>query len=643
TLKDVLITYVPGMTFVQDQNEVNVAARGIFGSAQQKMLVMLDGHRLNNRSQSLADPDYSISLEKIKQIEVLRGPASSLYGNVALTAVINLVTKSGKDVNGALVSGGTGNNGQQKLSFIYGKEFTEENDLLIWGTSYRAGGEIVEIPKAKDYSKFHEADASAILDGFKDLPSYDVGVKYRFGHFTLLGSARYSKYIEPFSAGGENGQTYKYDEYRTLFGLGPGQASQFSHLGLKYDYDFSDDFTIQAHGYYDQSTIQAHVIIDPFKKESRALIWNDRDLGFVLQLKQAYRLEHLGEGNIILGTQLDGMEVYDSQNARAVNGKWIDFKEGEEGGQELLDQGRETIYSSFSQLKHRLNDNLILNLGLRYDYKDRNKADDVQNLGLRLALIYLPNEKFETKVSYAQSFVDAAYWYRYNSSDTFRGGSGLSPERLNSFQITPTINLVGGRLKNTLNFFYNDFSNFIFRDNNAIAPDPIYKNTGGLKSWGLENEVAFLQDAYTARANLTYQEALDADRYPITNKQINNVPKWTANAIFDFNPFYSTQKNTWFNLTARYIGKQSSPIDIVFKDDETQEIIADFRDADNEVGAALIFNAGFSLRNILFNWISLDARVYNLLDTEYEQGGSVRHPYPQPGRWFLLRVTYHLN
>lgn len=44
TLKDVLITYVPGMTFIQDHNEVVVAERGIYGSSQQKMLVLLDGH-----------------------------------------------------------------------------------------------------------------------------------------------------------------------------------------------------------------------------------------------------------------------------------------------------------------------------------------------------------------------------------------------------------------------------------------------------------------------------------------------------------------------------------------------------------------------------------------------------------------------
>ncbi len=77
-LRDLLILYVPGITLVQDHNEMNFAMRGVYASSQQKILILLDGHRLNSRSYSESNPDYSISLEKIKQIEVLRGPASSL-------------------------------------------------------------------------------------------------------------------------------------------------------------------------------------------------------------------------------------------------------------------------------------------------------------------------------------------------------------------------------------------------------------------------------------------------------------------------------------------------------------------------------------------------------------------------------------
>ena len=40
TLKDVLITYVPGMTSVESPNEVNVAMRGVYSAGQEKILIM---------------------------------------------------------------------------------------------------------------------------------------------------------------------------------------------------------------------------------------------------------------------------------------------------------------------------------------------------------------------------------------------------------------------------------------------------------------------------------------------------------------------------------------------------------------------------------------------------------------------------
>ena len=92
-LQEVLATYVPGMNIIDCNDDINIAMRGIYSSTQEKILIMLNGHRLNSYATNTAAPDFSISLEKVKQIEVLRGPASSLYGDVALTGVVNIITK----------------------------------------------------------------------------------------------------------------------------------------------------------------------------------------------------------------------------------------------------------------------------------------------------------------------------------------------------------------------------------------------------------------------------------------------------------------------------------------------------------------------------------------------------------------------
>ena len=111
SLRDLLTLYIPNFTQVQDHNEYNVAFRGVYTSSQQKFLVLLNGHRLNSRAYAMASPDLSIALEKIKHIEVLRGPGSSVHGNAALTSVINIVAKSGAELEGARMSAEVGNHG----------------------------------------------------------------------------------------------------------------------------------------------------------------------------------------------------------------------------------------------------------------------------------------------------------------------------------------------------------------------------------------------------------------------------------------------------------------------------------------------------------------------------------------------------
>ena len=117
-LADLLILYVPGISLVEG-DEMNVSMHGVYSSSQEKILIMLNGHRLNSRATNSEAPDYRTSLDKIKQIEVLRGPASSLYGNVALTAVVNIITKSGKEVDGGNISVAVGNNNTIQTGAVF--------------------------------------------------------------------------------------------------------------------------------------------------------------------------------------------------------------------------------------------------------------------------------------------------------------------------------------------------------------------------------------------------------------------------------------------------------------------------------------------------------------------------------------------
>lgn len=631
SLRDVLITYVPGITNVQDHNEINVAMRGVYASSQQKILIMLDGHRLNSRVYSESNPDFSLSLEKIKQIEILRGPASSLYGNVALTAVINIITKDGKDIDGFNITGGLGSYNQKKLGFTYGKSFDPEHDLVMWGNYYESDGQKIELSKDKDYSDKPQ-DGYALLDAVKNKPAYDLGLKYKFGNLSILANSTNSHYVAPYSDGGDTGENYKYDEYRTLGGISSGISSQKSHFELKYQNQISESSNFNVSLYNDYNDLKAGLITDPSIKGLGFINWNEYSLGGIAQASHKY--DFLGKGDLLAGVQIDYMNLYDSSFPAGKNGDYDSFKDTT--SKRLLDLGTETIYSGFSQLKHKvLDDKLIFNLGIRYDEKFRREGENVRAVSPRLAVIWLPSDFFELKSSYSKSFVDAPYWYRYNSLPTYSGSRNLKPELLSAVQLTPTFKFFQGTLVNTTNIFYNELNDFIYRDPKAGTNDPKYRNAGELKSIGAENELSYIQEAYKIRLNATYQSVLSAKDYPTTGSEINNIPNLTSNFIFDFKPLKGIYDNLDLNFNARYIGSQASPLINVNKGSEK------INNLSNRVEQAIILNAGFRLTEPWFNKITLDGRVYNILDSQNFQGGSTPFPYQQTGRWFLFNMNYN--
>lgn len=635
TLQDVLVTFVPGMTFVVDHNEPNVAARGIYASSPQKILVLLDGHRLNARAYPAAEPDYSIGLHKVKRIEILRGPGSSLYGNVALMAVVNIITKSGKEVEGVTARIGGGNFGQATLEVLAGEEISEGHEVLMWGSTFYSNGQKIFIPASQDIAAFPR-DGYAIAGGIKDPISYDLGAKYRHGALTLLASTRQGHLIEPFTSNGVTGEVYDYDSVRTFETVGPGMAARATHFEARYARPVTRAWEVDANAYYDRYNVTAVYTNSQVAGGNRVVSHDEDAVGGILQARHTYEAASLGSGSVLVGGQFDQMRVLDSVALDGSGGAYTVVQDSSQS--KVILPGTETVYSGFVQVKHKVRDSLVLNLGLRYDHKDRRTGGSVSDWSPRLALVYAPSTFFDVKLSYGQSFVDAPYWYRYNSFASYRGASTLVPEHLRSLQLTPTVSV--GRFRSALNVFYDDVYDFIFRNNNAAPTEPIYQNAGTLKSVGVENETEYLAEAWRVRANFTYQRAFEVANYTARGPRIYNVPPFVANLILDFNPFVSFYEKSWFNVTVRYTSRQLSPISAVFRD-SLGNVIASYQSPDNTVDAYFLVNAGIRLTDLLVRGLNLDATVYNALDQRYEQGGSPRHPYPQQGRSFLALLSYN--
>ncbi len=86
----------------------NPMIRGFAENSQGRVLVMIDGVKLNNPDMSAVNW-LSIPEERIERIEVIKGGNSALYGNNAVAAVINIITKTPeKGISGSVdINGGS--------------------------------------------------------------------------------------------------------------------------------------------------------------------------------------------------------------------------------------------------------------------------------------------------------------------------------------------------------------------------------------------------------------------------------------------------------------------------------------------------------------------------------------------------------
>jgi len=87
-----------------------ISARGFNNSAANKLLVLIDGRSVYTPLFSGVFWDaQDVMLEDIERIEVISGPAGTLWGTNAVNGVINITTRPAKATQGGLASAGGGN------------------------------------------------------------------------------------------------------------------------------------------------------------------------------------------------------------------------------------------------------------------------------------------------------------------------------------------------------------------------------------------------------------------------------------------------------------------------------------------------------------------------------------------------------
>jgi iron complex outermembrane receptor protein len=114
-----------------------VSARGFNATSANKLLVMIDGRTIYTPLYAgVFWQEQNVMLEDIDRIEVISGPGATLWGANAVNGVINIVTKSAKDTQGTLLSGGAGSLLNGFGSLRYGDKIGENLFFRIYGMGF---------------------------------------------------------------------------------------------------------------------------------------------------------------------------------------------------------------------------------------------------------------------------------------------------------------------------------------------------------------------------------------------------------------------------------------------------------------------------------------------------------------------------
>ena len=187
TLADIL-RGVRGLFVTTDRNYSYLGARGFArpGDYNSRILLLVDGHRMNDNvyDQAAIGADFGLDPAMFARVEIIRGPASSLYGTSAFLAVVNVIMRTGASLHGGSVQSDVGSFGAHGTRAAIGRRFANGVDAALSGNYEQTDG-----PKSLYFPAF---DSPATHDGIADSLD-DEGTRQAFGriavrHLTITGS-----------------------------------------------------------------------------------------------------------------------------------------------------------------------------------------------------------------------------------------------------------------------------------------------------------------------------------------------------------------------------------------------------------------------------------------------------------------------
>ncbi len=531
-----LLNYVPGFDVSRDLfsgQGYTITPRGRSSNQNSRdVLVLINGQRINDDPTGGATQvNRNLALANVKQVEIIRGPGSSLYGSNAFLGVINVVTDNQlnetdismnqhQDISANFHRSADLKGWQSSLftrfSFSQGEQYTTQGSGIDALTSDPISGQQLYVTTEKHKLKMsmrynHQHMDDFYLFGFLSNGVNDYDIKSHHGRveYTFLNddNEKLTTYMSVSRRSSE--ALIRVADNNTMEGLRSAGITTSNEAFLAGFISASQDIEVGANWTFNLS--EKHNITSGFEIRNAELIKQKNKNNYelldfinVLVLGQAGTIEYYGD---VIETS-DSAEI----SSRTITGLYV-------------------------QDEYRWQDNILSTVGLRFDHY----SDFGHSINPRAALLYEVSEGLQFKLMYGEAFrAPSPIELTVKNSPAELGNPDLDAEKIKTIEFSSRYSSVDHVMVLTL--FENDISNSITQV--ALVNDPrvSYENSGTVSNQGVELEYSYQLNRQTQLiSNYTHYERL--------NEQSLSTPSQLASLIVNYQ-----SKNININVNGIYRG-----------------------------------------------------------------------------------------
>lgn len=522
---------VPGIEIsmgIAGAKQINM--RGNKSLVTDKLKFMVDGISINAELSGANHFYLNMPIENIERIEIIRGPASALYGSFAHIGVINVITKASTHKKGILFLRGS-SEGSNNIGFT--QHVNNENIKVALSGSFQSND------NSREYEYSYPGLASGPYTSYEDFTSTSFGVNIElYKDFSFD-----SKYLTL--------------DMQNYFGYGawpivqdPKNLVHTSWVNeLEYAPRITENLSLDLKAGYKEYGMVGKSRTTPYS----ALIANSHDLiadgdyheatlYTDLLLNYNYNAHNLTVGTYLAQTKVKttsyklNTTTFPVTPTSPINSDNAIYPISGGG---LVDNIKRKQYAFYFSDVITLSEKWMANVGLRYDhYSDVDSA-----CSPKLSLLYAHDDKQTYKLIYQNSFRAPTFIETYGTEQPFKVDSELNSETIDTFEFAYRYEN-GFNSWINLNFFYSKMKDFIFRDS-----DLILKNGPDASSYGAELEFKFpIYSSTTLQANYSYVHSEDEN-----NQKTPMIANHLANVLIS----YQISKDWHTGTHIRYVGERS--------------------------------------------------------------------------------------